>query len=253
VRLLHIALDRGGVLGAAETKAPLGGHLWHVIEALAFMVMSLGGIGVSEVVQNRRKAAAGDFGRLQGSFRNAYGAAAAVGGPSTWGLAGPTSKGTTSRTALLPIVGLGSLAAASVHYVVMPRHFAEATIYGCFFMVAATVQVIFGLLTLARPSRPLIAVGLAGNMAVIVLWLITRTVGIPLGPSVGSTEAVGGLDILATIFETIIVVASLTLLWRWREPAPTSLRPSTWAWQIWIFIVAAPLAIAITTVVQPPS
>ncbi len=115
---------------------------------------------------------------------------------------------------MLPLVGLGSLAAASVHYVVMPHHFEEGTIYGCFFAVAATLQVVFGLLTLARPSRPLIAAGLVGNVAVIILWLITRTVGIPLGPAAGSTEAVGGLDVLATMFEIIIVLGSVSLLSR---------------------------------------
>jgi hypothetical protein len=251
---MTLALGRSGALGAAGTRAPLGGHVWHVVEAFAFLAMSLGGVWVSEVVQSRRKAAAGELGRLEGSSFNAYVGGAAAGARAPSGLVGATSEGTTQlQIALLLLVGLGSIAAASVHYVVMPRHFEEGAVYGCFFAVAATLQLIFGLLTLARPSRPLIAVGLVGNMVVIILWLMTRTVGIPLGPAAGSTEAVRGLDILATMFETIIVLGSVALLWRWREPTRASLRPSTWAWQIWIFIAAAAVGIALTTVVQPPS
>ncbi len=253
MRSLQLALGQSGSVGTVGTKVPLDGHLWHVIEALAFLVMSLGGIWVSEVVQNRRKAAEGEYGRFEWSSLHSYAGAPAVGGLAPSGSVRPTSEGARSRMALLPLVGLGSIAAASVHYVVMPHHFEEGTIYGCFFAVTATLQVIYGLLTLARPSRPLIAVGLVGNMAVIILWLITRTNGIPLGPAAGSTETVGGLDVLATMFETIIVLGSVALLWRWRESTGAALRPSRWVWQIWLFIVAAPLAIAMTAVVQPPS
>ncbi|HWC35870.1 MAG TPA: hypothetical protein VG650_13720 [Mycobacteriales bacterium] len=155
------------------------------------------------------------------------------------------------RGAALPLVGLGSAAAACVHFVVMPEHFREATIYGLFFAIAATMQLGFAALTLARPSRSLIRAGLAGNASVVLLWLCTRTVAIPLGPDAGTTEAVSGLDILATGFELLIVAAAIITLRR--GSLVPSLRPSTWSSSAWAFVVFAATAIPITTVVWPPS
>ncbi|HVS69015.1 MAG TPA: hypothetical protein VHE56_10715 [Mycobacteriales bacterium] len=154
------------------------------------------------------------------------------------------------RGAALPLVGLGSAAAACVHFVVMPEHFREATIYGLFFAIAATMQLGFAVLTLARPSRSLVRAGLAGNASVVLLWLCTRTLAIPLGPAAGTTEAVSGLDVLATSFELVIVAAAITTLRR-GNPIP-SLRPSTWSPSVWAFLVVAATAIPITTMTWPP-
>ena len=239
--------------GRVKSSIPLGGHLWHVIGAVGFVAISLGGIWLSEVWQRRRKVAG-----LDGSAPNQW-LAGPVGG-SALGTAGlvttarPGARGQVPRRLiLLPLVGLGSVAAASVHFVVMPEHFREATIYGSFFAIAATLQVAFAVLVLARPSRPLIAVGLVGNLSVIVLWLVTRTVAIPLGPAAGTTEAIGGLDILATVFESVIVVSSALLLWRRRVSIPPALRPSSWAQPLWVLPVLVGMAVAVTTVVAPPS
>ncbi|HXW34393.1 MAG TPA: hypothetical protein VEJ87_07420 [Acidimicrobiales bacterium] len=42
-------------LAASGSHVPLGGHLWHALAALGFLVVTLGGIWVSEVVQRRRR------------------------------------------------------------------------------------------------------------------------------------------------------------------------------------------------------
>ena len=184
------------VAAKAKASIPLGGHLWYVVTAFAFIVISLGGVWLSEVWQRRRKVA-GVAGHGPMPWLASPVGGSAVAASDFVGSVEPGSRGGVSqRSVLLPLVGLGSVAAASVHFVVMPQHFKEATIYGAFFATAATLQVAFALLVLARPSRPLIAVGFVGNLSVIILWLITRTVAIPLGPAAGSTEAVGGLDIL---------------------------------------------------------
>ena len=51
-----------------------------------------------------------------------------------------------------------------------------------------------------------------GNLAVVVFYLLTRTLGVPFGPHVGEVEAVGGLDLAATISEVALVV-TLALLY----------------------------------------
>lgn len=153
---------------------------------------------------------------------------------------------------LLPLVALSSIAAAGVHYVVMPDHFEESALYGTFFLVAATSQLVYAVYLLVRPSRALLAAGAIGNLAIVALWLMTRLVGIPLGPAAGSTESFGGLDILAAIFELTTAVAALALIRKPRWPR-SLMNPARWSRLIWALGAGAAAAIVSTAIVAPPS
>jgi hypothetical protein len=119
-----------------------------------------------------------------------------VGGRATWW------PDTTLRVA----AGL-SLLAAAIHLWVMPEHFEEWWGYGTFFLVAALTQGLYALVLLRRPDRALLLAGIAGNLAILILWLVTRTTGIPPpGPHVGEIEEVGALDLLCTLAEVGVVV-----------------------------------------------
>jgi hypothetical protein len=118
-----------------------------------------------------------------------------------------------------------SVAAATVHAVVCPEHFHEGLLYGQFFAVAAGAQLTWAGLAIFRPRRWVLAAGLAGNLAILVLWAITRTVGIPLGPEAGEIEAVGALDAITAVFEVALVICCawmLTLAWRVRQRVAVS-------------------------------
>lgn len=54
--------------------------------------------------------------------------------------------------------------------------------------------------------------GVAGNLAIVLLYVLTRTYGVPLGPHAAQIEVVGALDVTATGMELGIVFALLTLL-----------------------------------------
>jgi hypothetical protein len=245
----------------ASGGGSLGGHGWHAIEALAFLVTSLGGIAAAEYVQARNRRANSRQKSVHLNQRVPVGAgiAGSVGllpqriasdvaaGPSE-----ATDPIRRTRWTLLPLVAVAGAAAAAVHFVVMPEHFEEATLYGTFFAVAATSQLIYSVLLLARASRTLLAAGALGNTAIVVLWLITRTTGIPLGPGAGDVESVGGLDILATIFEVTTAVGSIALLWR-RSPMVRAIRPSSWSPLVRALLPSAAAAIAFVTVISPPS
>jgi hypothetical protein len=101
-----------------------------------------------------------------------------------------------------------SLLAATIHLWVAPEHFEEWWGYGAFFLGLAAAQGFYALgLLLRRPSQPYLLVGVAGNLAVVVLWLVTRTTGVPLfGPHAGEVEGVGRLDLACTLAEAGIVV-----------------------------------------------
>jgi hypothetical protein len=107
--------------------------------------------------------------------------------------------------ALRTAAGL-SLLTAAVHLWVVPEHLEEWWGYGAFFVVLAVAQGLYGLGLLRGPSRPYLLLGVAGNLAVAILWLVTRTTGIPLlGPHAGEVEGVGVLDLACTLAEVGIV------------------------------------------------
>ena len=71
-----------------------------------------------------------------------------------------------------------ALVAASMHVWAMPEHFEEWWGYGVFFLVVAVAQGAYGVAVLRRPGPSLFLLGSAGNLAVAVLYVVTRTVGI---------------------------------------------------------------------------
>jgi MFS family permease len=101
-----------------------------------------------------------------------------------------------------------SMVAAVVHLWVMPEHFEEWWGYGAFFLVAASAQLLYVPLLVRWPTRTVLLLGIGGNLAIVVLYLLTRTVGIPLfGPEAGEVEGVGFADVCATTSELGIGVA----------------------------------------------
>jgi hypothetical protein len=112
-----------------------------------------------------------------------------------------------------------SIAAGAVHGVVSPGHFAEWWGYGLFFVVAATAQLVLGLALLTDAVNPrdggpgwrsmwrgMVWAGIAGNLLILALYAVTRTVGIPFfGPEAGRIEEVGVLDVVSGACEVAIV------------------------------------------------
>lgn len=123
-----------------------------------------------------------------------------------------------------------SVCAAVVHGIVTPEHFEEWWGYGTFFMMAALIQLFYGLLLVFQPWQPdtirgtkgfsavyLYWVGIIGNGFLIVLYLITRTVGIPFfGPEAGEVESVSAISLLSKAIELVLIVALVILLRRSR-------------------------------------
>jgi hypothetical protein len=127
------------------------------------------------------------------------------------------SQATDRPKGVLHAVAALSLVAALIHLWVMPEHFEEWWGYGTFFLVAAVAQALYVPLLLRwRDRTVLLLVGIAGNSAIVLLYLLTRVVGIPLfGPEAGEVEGVGVIDACATSSEVAIVLAlGALLLWR---------------------------------------
>jgi hypothetical protein len=101
-----------------------------------------------------------------------------------------------------------SLLAGLIHLWVTPEHFEEWWGYGAFFVVAGAAQILYVPIVLLLPTRIVLLWGIAGNLAIVVLYLLTRTVGIPFfGPEAGEVEGFGFVDVWATASELGIAVA----------------------------------------------
>jgi hypothetical protein len=127
-----------------------------------------------------------------------------------------------ARGGLLLTLALGSAGAATIHAVVCPEHFREYVAFGAFFAVAAALQGAWAIVALLRPTRALLVVGAAGNAAVILVWAVSRTAGLPIGPEVWQPEAISVLDVIATLLEVGLVLGASFLLTRREATAPRS-------------------------------
>ena len=117
------------------------------------------------------------------------------------------------RTAELAVAAaLLSAGAAAIHAAVAGPHLDEYAPFGALFVASALAQALWAALVLSMPSKRLLAAGIAGNGAIIIVWTLSRTSGLPLGPDPWTAEPVAAVDVAATAFELGILAASALLL-----------------------------------------
>jgi hypothetical protein len=116
-----------------------------------------------------------------------------------------------SASRRLPVavsLAVASAAAAGfIHFAVAPEHFAEWWGFGTFFVLCGEIQLGWALLIRRAPGRVALTVGLAGSLLLVVLWAVSRTSGLPLGPEPWAPEAVGTPDVLAVVLELVTATA----------------------------------------------
>ena len=125
---------------------------------------------------------------------------------------------TDRSPALLNSAALLTLGAAAIHFAVVPDHLVEFPLYGVFFIGLGLAQVGLAAAIAVVPSRRMFAIAAAGTAAVMGLWLLSRTIGLPIAPIPWRPEAVGFPDVVATLLEGISVIQFLRLFRRPRRP-----------------------------------
>jgi len=135
--------------------------------------------------------------------------AATTAGPAAGRDARPPVEEDLATDLLLPVVVISSLAAAGVHAAVAPPHLRAGTLVGAFFVTCALAQLAWAALAWRRRTPGVLEVGIAGNAAVLLLWLASRTVGIP--GIVTVPEPVGPWDLTCALWEVVVVVGCLRL------------------------------------------
>ena len=134
--------------------------------------------------------------------------------PTTTGTARPPRpvggvNGGHPGEVLRPVVVISSLAAAGVHAAVAPPHLREGALIGGFFVACAAAQLIWAALAWQRRTPAVLWTGIVGNLAVLALWLVSRTVGIP--GIAGGPEPIGPWDLSCALWEVVIVIGCLRM------------------------------------------
>lgn len=138
-----------------------------------------------------------------------------------------------ARRALARISTIAFLVAAgAIHTAQIGVHLDEWSLGGLFFIASAIAQVGLGVALTrgmdwrarevrglvrsfsAPPSRKLIIGVIVTSLSLVAVWAISRTAGIPFGPSAGIAEPVNRPDSLATTFELLTLAAIAPLLSR---------------------------------------
>ena len=140
--------------------------------------------------------------------------------------------------ARLVVAATASAGAAAIHFAVISEHIDEYWLFGVFFVVSGLAQLLWATAVVFRPDRLVVAIGALGNAAIIVLWIVSRTVGLPLGPGAGSAEAVEVADVAATALEGVIVLATVWYLARASEPRRAT-RTFTLVVAVWAAVIVA--------------
>jgi hypothetical protein len=145
------------------------------------------------------------------------------------------------RAGAVALVAL-SAGAGAVHLAVAAEHFVEFRLYGAFFVVLGVAQIAWAAALALRGTSRKLALIACANAAVVGVWVVSRTVGLPIGPDPGSAESIGFPDALATAFELVLAgwaVWSLVRAARGGRVARPWVRYAAWA---------LPLVIAVASI-----
>lgn len=114
------------------------------------------------------------------------------------------------------LAGSLTLAAGFAHALAGESHFTIWWGYGLFFSAVSICQIFGGAALFFWRNQGLYWSGIAGTMIVVMLYVVTRTVGVPFGPEAGNVESIGPLDLISKALELAYLGCLVALL---RRPA----------------------------------
>jgi len=131
------------------------------------------------------------------------------------------AEGASDRNAarILTVAALASIAAGAIHVSAARTLGRGDTQTFLFFGVVAAAEIVWGLVALMRAPRWWLVLGVLGNAVVVTTWLVSRTVGLPVGEFAHEVLPVGYADALATILGVVTLVGAATLAIRGSSPA----------------------------------
>jgi hypothetical protein len=109
-----------------------------------------------------------------------------------------------------------SLGGAAVYLAVLPAHLQANLAEGVFFALAGVAQTALAVALLADPTRRRLVAAAAVSLAVVAVWVLARTIGLP-GPNpwLPLDSAVGFTDFLCVALEALAAVLLGWAALRW--------------------------------------
>jgi hypothetical protein len=141
---------------------------------------------------------------------------------------------------VLSAIALASVAAGAINVAAAATVGRASAQNLAFFAVVAAAQLVWGAVAMVRAPRWWLALGAAGNLVVVITWVVSRTAGLPVGKYAGIMLPVGFPDGLATALEVMVVAGAAALLVRGRDLARSAARSPG------VAIAAAVVAAALT-------
>ena len=112
------------------------------------------------------------------------------------------------------LCALALLATAAIHLAVVPEHAREWPAAAVFFVLLTVAEAALAVVVLTGTSRRMLLVGGAVSLASALLWAMSRTIGLPIGPEAFSPEAIAAPDVLATVLEAFAAAVFVQLATR---------------------------------------
>jgi hypothetical protein len=109
------------------------------------------------------------------------------------------------------VLGGLSAAAGGIHGAAMPEHARDHWLFGVFFAASAAFQIAWAIGAMRSITRRFLIVGAVANAGFVLLWFVTRTTGVPIGPEPWMAEPVGFVDGVTVAFEISIVALAVRL------------------------------------------
>jgi hypothetical protein len=125
----------------------------------------------------------------------------------------PVQRGVVrAPRALAYLAAAFSVGAGYVHFAYAESHFESWWAYGAFFVAAANVQVLLAVLLVWRPRVWLPLAGIAANLVIVAVYVISRTDGVPLGPHSRVVEDATAIDWFTTAGQVAIIATLVAML-----------------------------------------
>jgi len=130
----------------------------------------------------------------------------------------------TRDETILVLVAALAFVGGLIHVGAAVEHWREFHLYTLVFSCFAALQATWALLLLRGASRRVLLLGCALQLGIVVLWVISRTVGVPIGPEIWTPESIGVADVIATVGEWMTVIAVVSVVFSDGHPLARSAR-----------------------------
>ena len=166
------------------TASVLRGHMVHLFVLVVPTALLVGAIGLQEVRARWAKSPGDGFSDADADAHRA-------------------GRSLDHPPDALRAAAAGLAVAAAIHATAFPEHLREFAPYGAFFASLTLAQLTLAFMLTREPDRRRVRLVALGSMSVVLLWLVSRTAGLPLAPVAWRPESIGALDVAASCAEAV--------------------------------------------------